>query len=163
MALEAFLSVERSETIAIAAVNGIAYGGGTELTLACDLAHASTEARFAFREVTLGLMPGYGLVRGPELIGRGWTHRLALSGEIIDAAQAQAIGLVQEVTEPARLVPDTLALAARIAAHPPLALRAVKRFVNRHSAAGIAESIEATALLMADEERRALVRRFLDR
>jgi enoyl-CoA hydratase len=163
MALEAFLAVERSETIAIAAVNGIAYGGGTELTLACDLALASTEARFAFREITLGLMPGYGLVRGPEVIGRPWTHRMALTGDVLDARQAQAIGLVLEVCPADALVAQALALAARVARHPPLALRAAKRLVNRHSPSGIAEAVEATALLMADPERAARTRGFLSR
>jgi enoyl-CoA hydratase/carnithine racemase len=163
LALECFLAVERAETVVIGAVNGIAYGGGTELTLACDLAFAAADARFAFREVTLGLMPGYGLVRGPEIIGRPWTHRMALSGDILDAAQAQAIGLVQEVHPPDGLVPAALALAARMAEHPQIALRATKRFVNRHAPSGIAESIEATALLMAGPERAARTRAFVSR
>jgi enoyl-CoA hydratase/carnithine racemase len=163
LALECFLAVERAETVVLGAVNGIAYGGGTELTLACDLAFAAADARFAFREVTLGLMPGYGLVRAPEIIGRQWTHRLALSGDILDARQAQSIGLVQEVHPPDELVPAALALAARMAQHPPLALRAAKRFVNRHAPSGIAESIEATALLMAGPERAERVRAFLAR
>jgi enoyl-CoA hydratase len=163
LALECFLAVERAETVLIGAVNGIAYGGGTELTLACDIAFASSEARFAFREVTLGLMPGYGLVRAPEIIGRQWTHRLALTGDIIDAAQAQAIGLVQEIHPPDELTAAALALAARMAQHPQLALRTAKRFVNRHAPSGIAESIEATALLMAGPERAERVKAFLSR
>ena len=136
-ALDAFLAVERAETVAIAAVNGIAYGGGTELTLCCDMAFASEAARFAFKEVTLGLMPGYGLVRGPEVIGRAWTHRLTLTGDVIDAERALSIGLVQEVWPATPLVEDALAFAARIAAHPPDALRTAKRFINRHAPAGL--------------------------
>jgi enoyl-CoA hydratase/carnithine racemase len=163
MALEALLAVERAETVAIAAVNGIAYGGGTELTLACDMAFASTAARFAFREVTLGLTPGYGLVRGPEIIGRPWTHRMALTGDVLDAEQAQRIGLVQEVHVPGELVGAALELAARIAAHPHGALRVTKRFINRHAPSGIAESIEGTALLMAAPERAERTRAFVSR
>jgi enoyl-CoA hydratase/carnithine racemase len=163
MALEAFLAVERAETVVVGAVNGIAYGGGTELTLACDMAFASTAARFAFREVTLGLTPGYGLVRGPEIIGRPWTHRMALTGDILDAEQAQRIGLVQEVHAPDALAGAALALAARIAAHPHGALRVTKRFVNRHAASGIAEAIEGTALLMAAPERAERTRAFVSR
>jgi enoyl-CoA hydratase len=163
MALEAFLAVERAQTPVIAAVDGIAYGGGTELTLACDVAFASERARFSFREITLGLMPGFGLVRAPEVIGRAWTHRLVLSGETIDAEQALAIGLVQELSAHHRLVDDALALAARMAANPALALRAAKRFVNRHAPAAIAEAIEATALLQASPEARALARAFVER
>jgi enoyl-CoA hydratase/carnithine racemase len=162
-ALDAFLAVESAETVAIAAVNGVAYGGGTELTLCCDMAFASETARFAFKEVTLGLMPGYGLVRGPEVIGRAWTHRLTLTGDTIDAEKALAIGLVQEVSQLDTLVEDALALAARIAQHPPDALRTAKRFINRHAPQGLTESIEATALLMSSPEQQQRSREFVSR
>lgn len=158
-ALDAFHAVERAETVAIAAVNGIAYGGGTELTLCCDIALASSNAKFAFKEITLGLMPGYGLVRAPEVIGRAQTHWLVLTGDTIDAETAAQIGLVQQVSE--NVVDDALGLAARIAQHPPTALRAAKRFINRHSPSSLAESIEATALLMASPEQQARSRAFV--
>jgi enoyl-CoA hydratase len=163
LALEGFLAVERSETVAIAAVNGLAFGGGTEITLACDVAFASQSARFSFKEITLGLMPGYGLVRGPEVMGRAWTHWMALSGDEVDADRALQIGLVQHVSAPGRVVDDALALAARMAAHPPMALRMAKRFVNRNAAAAIPESIEATAFLQSDPDTRARVKAFVER
>src|SRR4051794_5409211 len=75
---DAFPAVERAQVPVIAAVNGIAYGGGTELVLVCDLVIAARGARFAFREATVGLMPGWGVVRGPDVIGRHWTRWLAL-------------------------------------------------------------------------------------
>jgi enoyl-CoA hydratase/carnithine racemase len=159
-ALDAFDAVERAETVAIAAVNGIAYGGGTELTLCCDIALASAQARFAFKEITLGLMPGYGLVRAPEVIGRAQTHWLTLTGDTIDAHHAHRIGLVQAVSE-ADVVEDALQLAARIAQHPPTALRTAKRFINRHAPASLAESVEATALLMASPDQQQRSRAFL--
>jgi enoyl-CoA hydratase/carnithine racemase len=162
-ALDAFLAVERAETVAIAAVNGIAYGGGTELTLCCDIAFASETARFAFKEITLGLMPGYGLVRAPDVIGRAWTHWLTLTGDVIDAERALAIGLVQQLSAPETVVDDALALAARIAAHPPDALRTAKRFINRHAPAGLMESVEATALLMSSPEQQQRSREFVER
>jgi enoyl-CoA hydratase len=162
-ALDAFLAVERAETVAIAAVNGIAYGGGTELTLCCDMAFASDAARFAFKEVTLGLMPGYGLVRGPEVIGRPWTHRLTLTGDTIDAHKALEIGLVQEVCPADTLVDDALAFAARIAQHPAEALRTAKRFINRHASSSLVESIEATALLMSSPEQQRRSGEFVSR
>lgn len=161
LALEAFLSIERAETVMIAAVNGIAYGGGTEITLACDLAVASRTARFSFKEITLGLMPGYGLVRGPEVMGRAWTHEMVLSGDILDADQAHRIGLVQHLSAPENLLDDALALAGRIAAHPPTALRMAKRFINRHAAQGLSEAIEATALLMSSPATRERVAAFI--
>jgi enoyl-CoA hydratase len=163
MALECFLAIERSETVAIAAVNGLAFGGGTEITLACDVAFASERARFAFKEITLGLMPGYGLVRGPEVIGRAWTHWLTLSGDELDARKALEIGLVQHVSPAETLVDDALALAARMAAHPPMALRIAKRFINRNAPNAIAESIEATSFLQSDPDTRARVKAFVDR
>jgi enoyl-CoA hydratase/carnithine racemase len=163
LALEGFLAIERAETVAIAAVNGLAFGGGTEITLACDIGFASSSARFAFKEITLGLMPGYGLVRGPEVMGRAWTHWLALSGDEVSAAKALEIGLVQQVCAPESLVDEALALAARIAAHPPLGLRIAKRFINRAAPSSIAESIEATAFLQADPDTRARVKAFVER
>jgi enoyl-CoA hydratase len=162
-ALGAFSAIERAETVVIAAVNGIAYGGGTEITLACDLALASDRARFAFREVTLGLMPSYGLVRGPEVIGRGWTRRLAFTGEIVDAECARRIGLVEEVVPHERLLDEALALAARIGSHPALAIGAGKRFLNRElQGNGLPEAVELTALLFGSDEHRAAVRAFLE-
>jgi enoyl-CoA hydratase/carnithine racemase len=161
MALEAFLAIERAETVMIAAVNGFAFGGGTEITLACDIAFASEAARFSFKEITLGLMPGYGLVRGPEVMGRAWTHWMVLSGDVFEAQDALRIGLVQQVSPPDKLLDDALALAARMAAHPPMALRMAKRFINRNAPAGLSESIEATAFLMASPDTRERVAAFI--
>jgi enoyl-CoA hydratase len=162
MALTAFEAVQRCTTVVIAAVNGLAYGGGTELTLACDLALAADHARFAFREVTVGLMPGYGLVRGPQVIGTAWTRWLALTGKDLTAAEALRIGLVQEVTAADELVGEAVALAARIAAHPPIAVQVGKQFLNR-DANGITEAIEATALLFTTDEHKQRIDRFLSR
>ncbi len=161
---DAFHSVERAEIPVIGAVNGIAYGGGTEITLACDLAFASTAARFAFKEVTIGLMPGYGIIRGPQVIGRRWTRRLAMTGEDIDAETARRIGLVEEVHEPDQLMPRALALGEQIRDNADHAVRLAKQFINRdQSAPGQAESIEATALLFTTEEHRKRAADFLDR
>jgi enoyl-CoA hydratase len=159
---DAFHSVERAEVPVIGAVNGIAYGGGTELVLACDLALASSSAQFAFKEATVGLTPGYGIIRGPEVIGRRWTRRLAMTGETIGADMAQQIGLVEEVVEPEALVDRAVALARRISASAPLGVRVAKQFINRdQSAPGQAESIEATALLFTTDEHERRVANFL--
>jgi enoyl-CoA hydratase len=157
---DAFCSVERCAVPVIAAVNGIAHGGGTELTLACDVAVASESATFAFREPTVGLTPGWGVVRGPEVMGRHWTRLLALTGRVIDAPTALRAGLVQEVVPAGGLVEHALDLAAEIAANPPLAVQVGKAFVNRDTTAGFAESIEATALLFTTAEHRAAVDAF---
>ena len=160
---DSFHSVERAEVTVIAAVNGIAYGGGTELTVAADFAVASTKARFAFKEATVGLMPGYGVIRGPEIIGKRWTRRLAMTGEEIDAATALSINLVQEVTEPDGLIEAARALAAQIRENAPWGVRLAKQFINRNQGApGVAESIEATALLFLTEEHRQRIEGFFE-
>src|SRR6202040_3555055 len=121
MVYDSFHSVERCRLPVIAAVNGYAYGGGPELTLACDIAIASERARFAFREATVGLMPGYGIVRGPATIGKAWTRWLAMTADIVDAEEALRMGLVQRVVPHERLLDEALAVAGRIAAVGPLA------------------------------------------
>ena len=160
---DAFHAVERAAVPVIGAVNGIAYGGGTELALACDVVIASERARFAFREPTVGLMPGYGVVRGPDVIGRHWTRWLAFTGDVIDAGQAERIGLVQRVVAHERLLDEALAVAGRIRDNAPLGVRVAKQFINRGAGApGLAESVEATALLFTTEEHARRVRSFLD-
>lgn len=163
LVFDAFHAVERSRVPVIGAVNGIAYGGGCELTLACDMVLASEQARFAFREPTVGLTPGWGVIRGPEVIGRHWTRWLALSGEVIDAHQALAIGLVQRVVPPDQLLPAALELAGRIAANPPLAVAVGKQLVNRTTTIGFAESVEATALLFTTADHKRAVEAFLSK
>jgi enoyl-CoA hydratase/carnithine racemase len=160
---DAFSSLERARVAVIGAINGIAYGGGTELTLACDIAIASTEARFAFREATVGLTPGWGVIRGPDVLGRPWTKWLALTGEVVDAARALQIGLVQQVVAPDRLLPEALDLARRIAANPAIATAVGKQLINRGTTDGFAESIEAIALLFATTDHKDKVRAFLER
>jgi enoyl-CoA hydratase len=157
---DAFSAVERCAVPVVAAVNGLAYGGGTELALACDVVLAGESGRFAFKEPTVGLMPGYGIVRGPDVLGRHWTRYLALTGRVVDAARAERAGLVQEVHPDADLLPAAVALAAEMAAHPPLAVQVGKAFVNRDAVGGLTESIEAIALLFGTPEHRAAVTAF---
>lgn len=160
-ALEAFHAVELAQTVVVAAVNGLAHGGGTELTLACDFAIASSAARFAFREITVGLMPAFGVVRAPEVMGRSWTSWMALTGEEIDAEQALMLGLVQRVSPPERFLQDALELAALVASRPAIAVAAAKQFINRRSASGLAEAIEATAMLYSDPVCKELIKDFV--
>lgn len=161
LVFDAFHAVEVSRIAVIGAINGIAYGGGTELTLACDYVVASEQAKFSFREVSVGLTPGWGVIRGPEVVGRSWTRRLALAGEIIDAHKALEIGLVQTVVPADKLADEARALAARIAAHPRIATAVGKQLINRGTTAGFIESIEATALLFTTEDHKKAVAAFL--
>lgn len=148
---DAFHAVERCAAPVVAAVQGIAYGGGTELTLACDMALAGAAARFSFKEVTVGLMPGFGVVRAPDAIGRAWTRRLTVTGETIGPATAERIGLVQQALPDDELLDAALTLARQIAANDPFAVQVGKAFLNRDTTTGYNESVEATALLFSTE------------
>jgi enoyl-CoA hydratase len=163
MVFDSFHSVERCQLPVIGAINGYAYGGGTELTLACDMAIASERARFAFREAAVGLMPGYGLVRGPATIGKAWTRWLAMTADIVDAEEALRMGLVQRVVPHERLLDEALAVVDRIAGVAPLAVTLAKQFVNSDNAVGLAESIEATALLFTTEDHKEAQQAFVEK
>ncbi|MFM7678757.1 MAG: enoyl-CoA hydratase/isomerase family protein, partial [Roseiflexaceae bacterium] len=100
----------------IAAVNGVAFGGGCELALMCDMRIASTTAKLALPEITLGLMPGWGgSVRVARRAGASTALLMALTGESIVASEALRLGLVDRVVDAAELMPATQALARRIA------------------------------------------------
>jgi len=108
----------------IACIHGFALGGGCELAMACTLRLASETAKLGQPEVKLGLLPGYGgSQRLPRLIGKGAALKLLLTGEIIPAAEAHRLGLVDEVLPPAELLPRAEQLALAIAANAPLAVR----------------------------------------
>jgi enoyl-CoA hydratase len=122
------MRIERLPVPTIAAINGYAIGGGTEVALACDLRIASAEASFIFRQVDVGLITAWGGgQRLQRLIGPARASRLLLLGEIVPAQEALALGLVDRVVARSRLMTEAFALARRIAAKPPLAIRAMKR------------------------------------
>ena len=161
---DAFHRVERAEVPVVGAINGVAFGGGTELTLACDLAIASDRARFAFKEPTVGLMPGYGVIRGPDIIGKRATRYLAMTGRDVDAVRAREMGLVDEVVPHDELMDAALSLAGELSANAPLGVRVAKQFINRdQDAPGVPESIEATALLFATDDHKEGVAAFLEK
>ena len=138
------LAMERSRLPIIAAVNGIAFGGGCELTLACDVRIASTNARFGQPEIKLGIIPGWGgTQRLPRLIGRTAAMHLLLTGDAVDAAHALRLGLVFNVVEPDQLLDAARELAGIYAAQAPLALAATKRAVAEGLDRPLAEGLEA--------------------
>lgn len=120
-----FRRIELSKKVFVAAVNGFALGGGCELALACHLRIASSGAHFGFPEVTLGLIPGYGgTVRLPRLIGRGRALEMVLTGEMVSAEDALAMGLVNRVVPASELLDAARALLGRITRNAPLAVSA---------------------------------------
>ena len=122
------MRIERLPVPTIAAVNGYAIGGGTEVALACDIRVAATGASFMFRQVDVGLITAWGGgQRLQRLVGPARASRLLLLGETVSAQEALALGLVDRVVARSKLMSETRDLARRIAAKPPLAIRAMKR------------------------------------
>lgn len=116
----------------IAAINGLALGGGTELALACDLRVAADTAVLGLTEVTLAIIPGAGgTQRLSRLVGRGKAKELILTGRKISAGEALNIGLVNQVVPGERLLTAAKELAAEIAANGPIAVRQAKLAVNK--------------------------------
>jgi crotonobetainyl-CoA hydratase len=121
----------------IAAVNGYAMGGGTEIALACDLVVASEQAAFGLPEVKRGLFAAAGgVIRLQRQIPIKLAAQLALTGDPVDAATARQWGLVNDVVPPAEVVPRALALAGRIAANAPLSVQHSKRVLHQAACAG---------------------------
>lgn len=163
-AMAGFIALEQSPLTVIAAVNGYALGGGCELVLACDFALAADTASFAMPEAALGLIPGFGAIRAPEVIGRPMAKFLVATGERITAQRALEIGLVQSVYPANRLMPQALDLAARVAAASPTALEIGKRLMNRQmDAAAVEHSIAAISLLQCSADRAEGVRAFVEK
>jgi enoyl-CoA hydratase len=152
----------------IAAVNGAAYGGGCEIAAAADFVYASTDARFALTEVTLGIMPGAGGTQNlPRAVGERRAKELILSGLPFSAEEAERWGLVNRVLAPEKLLEATLAIADRIASNGPISVRQAKQAIHRglqmSLADGLAFEIEAYNRLIPTEDRREGVLAFNER
>lgn len=161
-AMDFFAAVEFASITVIAAVNGVAFGGGCEMTLACDITLASEDAQFGMPESRIGLVPGYGLLRAPDVIGRQMTKYLVASCDFISAQRAYEIGLVQAVHPKAALMDEARALAERIATRSTLAIAVGKRIINMGvDRAGTDYSIEAITMLQASADRNEGVKAFL--
>lgn len=116
----------------IAAVHGFALGGGFELALSCDLIFAADTAEFGFPEVNIGVMPGAGgTQRLTKLIGKTKALEWLWTGERMSAKEAHALGIVNRVVAPELLLEETMRLARKLAAKPPLSLRLIKEAVNK--------------------------------
>lgn len=114
----------------IGAANGAAVGGGLELLLGCDIVVAASDARFGFPEIQRGLFPAGGGTTLATRIPMAFALELTLTGDLITAARAQEIGLVNSVVERAELMPAALAYAERLEANAPLGLAAIKELVH---------------------------------
>lgn len=142
----------------IAAVNGAAYAGGCETALNCDFIYASTNAKFALTEVTLGIMPGaMGTQNLPLAVGERRAKEIILTGQPFTAQQGYDWGLVNKVCEPETLLEETLETAQRIAANAPLSIMRAKRSISIASQVdrntGYQFELEAYNRLIGTEDR----------
>ena len=134
----------------IACINGFALGGGCETALACTIRVASDNAKLGQPEVKLGIIPGYGgTQRLPRLVGKGAAMQLLLTGEMITAQEALRIGLVNEVTAPADLIPRAEAIAQKIIANAPLAVQYTMEALNKGMETPLSEGLYIEAALFA--------------
>ena len=164
----AFARLEALPIATIAAVNGFALGGGSELALACDLVYASEKARFGQPEVNLGLLPGWGgTQRLARRVGAMRALEIVLTGDMVDAARAKELGLCLEVLPADKLLEHALAKARTIASRGPLAIAAAKRALRAGADAGLAQGLaleaEAFGLLFSTEDMREGTRAFLEK
>lgn len=164
----AFEAVAACGKPTIAMINGFALGGGCELALACDVRVAADTAQLGQPEVNLGIIPGGGgTQRLPRVVGMGQAMRLVLSGDLVDAAEALRIGLVDLVYPAAELRERTLELAGRIAAKSPVALRIAKAAIRAAAempmSAGLAYETELFVTCFGSEDRREGVSAFLEK
>jgi enoyl-CoA hydratase len=152
----------------ICAINGFALGGGCELALSCTIRIASKTAKLGQPEVKLGIIPGYGgSQRLARLCGKGMAHELCLTGEIIMADEALLIGLVNHIYEPAELLPAAEALAKKIIANAPVAVKytmeAIERGIEMPQEEGLFLEATLFGLCCATQDMREGTKAFLEK
>ncbi len=152
----------------IAAINGFCLGGGCELAMACDIRIAADTAKLGQPEINLGVIPGGGgTQRLPRLVGLGHAFRLLYTGDLIDAAEALRIGLVDEVVPAVELMTRARALADKIATKSPVALALIKEAVRASVRSslddGLRQEIALFGLAFSSEDKREGVAAFLEK
>jgi enoyl-CoA hydratase/3-hydroxyacyl-CoA dehydrogenase len=158
-------SMERSSIVTIAAVNGVAFGGGNELAMACDFRIAAQSAMFGQPEIALGIIPGFGgTQRLPRLIGEARALEMNLVGDPIDSGDAYALGLATRVVADHELFDEALAWARKLAGQAPLAIEQIKRVSAAADVdAGIEAEKEGFAAVFASEDAREGIAAFLQK
>jgi enoyl-CoA hydratase len=153
-----FCRIEDFEKPVIAAVSGVAVGGGCELALVCDLRIASETARFGVPEVKIGVIPAAGgTQRLPRMIGITKAKELLYTGDFIDAQESYRLGLVNKVVSPDKLLEEAKALARKLMNNPPLSIKFAKRAVNVGMQLDLASALDyetyCAAMLITSEDR----------
>lgn len=150
--MRTFEAVETCTKPIIAAVNGVAAGGGCELASACDIVLAAPNAKFAVPEANLGLVPGFGVGRLADVVGVGFARYMVLTGEFVDAATALRVGLVQEIVNDGPVLDRAIALAEKIATKGPLAVSVGKAMVNRALDSSYQAAVDAVVMLQGTND-----------
>jgi enoyl-CoA hydratase/carnithine racemase len=163
---DVFDRIEELPQLTIAAINGVAFGGGLELAMACDFRTAATTARVGQPEITLANLPGWGgTQRLPRLIGKARALEMILTGNPIDSTTALSYGLVNAIGDDAVAIAEEL--AAQVTRHEPGAVAAAKAAVLHGDRHGIASGLRREAELVGERcatpEQRAAVESFLSR
>lgn len=163
-----FNQIENLPQPVIAAVNGFALGGGCELAMACDIRIASEKAKFGQPEVTLGITPGFaGTQRMARLLGKGIAKELLFTGDMIDAAEAYRIGLVNKVVAPQELMNTAKAMAEKIMSRAPVAVQLCKAAVNEgldmDLDSGVAYEAEVFGLCFATADQKEGMTAFVEK
>jgi len=154
--------VEEFRKPIIAAVNGLAYGGGCEITMVCDIAIVSENARFAQPEGKIGAWPPFAAVRLPSIVGKQKALEIMLTGEPIDAKEAERIGLISKVVPPEQLKDAVMEMAKKIMRVAPLSAELIKTTVNK-KIEDMDSIIDATAMLFSSEDLREGAVAFLEK
>ncbi|WP_134700983.1 enoyl-CoA hydratase/isomerase family protein [Ammoniphilus sp. YIM 78166] len=163
-----FAKMERLSKPIIAAVNGLALGGGAELALACDLRICSENSKFGFPEINLGIIPGAGgTQRFQRLVGQTLAKELLFFGEMIDAARAEQIGLVNRVVPLTELLEFAKQWAAKLADKPVMAMRMMKIAVNTGAKVDLDSALDVEAVCFgnafASEDRKEGMLSFVEK
>lgn len=155
---ESAYAIINSSVPVIAAVNGVAFGGGCEIALCCDFIHAATTARFALPEVTRGIMPGAGATQNlPRAVGVRRAKEIIMSGRPFTAEQAYQWGMVNEVYDSVELMPQVTSLARTICENAPISVRQIKKAVNVSTqtdlTTGLAFEVQCYERMISTEDR----------
>lgn len=165
---QAFRKIELLDIPVVAAISGLALGGGCELALACDIRIAAEGTMFGQPEINLGIIPGAGgTQRLTRTVGTGWAKQLIMTGQMIDAAAALQIGLVTQVLPVAELQAGARKLAFTLCSKPPITMKAAKRCINFGQnvdlASGLEYEIKSLSFLFATEDQKEGMKAFLEK
>jgi enoyl-CoA hydratase/3-hydroxyacyl-CoA dehydrogenase len=158
-------AMETSRIATIAAVNALAFGGGCELAMACDIRIVADSATFGQPEINLGIIPGFGgTQRLPRLVGAAKALEMNLTGDAISAGEAYELGLADRVVPDHELLDTALAWARKLAGQAPLSIEQIKRVsANGDLDAGIDAEKRAFATVFASEDAREGIAAFLQK